>query len=66
MLGSYSIKYVLPTLLGEDNDQINYKSLNLVQNGTDAMNTYPKLANPDKVALLELIKAKLIEKDNAN
>jgi len=41
MKGSYSIKYVLPSLVPEMAQA--YKSLNGIQNGGDAMNAFPKL-----------------------
>jgi hypothetical protein len=43
MKGSYSIKYVLPALV-PDMAQA-YNNLELVQNGSDAMQAYPKLAS---------------------
>ena len=43
MRGSYSIKYVLPSLVPEMEKA--YKELDGVQNGGDAMRTYGKLAN---------------------
>jgi hypothetical protein len=42
MRGSYSIKYVLPALVPEMKNA--YKELDGVQNGGEAMQTYPKLA----------------------
>lgn len=42
--GSYSIKYVLPALFPND-DELNYKNLDLIQNGSDAMNSYENLIN---------------------
>ena len=42
MKGSYSIKYVLPSLVPEMAKA--YTELEYVQNGGDAMQTYPKLA----------------------
>ena len=42
MQGSYSIKYVLPSLVPEMAEA--YKSLNGIQNGGDAMNAFPKLS----------------------
>ena len=41
MKGSYSIKYVLPALIKE-NDELDYKKLN-IQNGSMAMNAFAKL-----------------------
>jgi len=43
MKGSYSIKYVLPSLVPEMAQA--YKSLNGIQNGGDAMNAFPKLSS---------------------
>ena len=43
MQGSYSIKYVLPSLVPEMAKA--YKSLSGIQNGSDAMNAFPKLSN---------------------
>lgn len=61
MQGSYSIKYVLPSLVPEM-DQA-YKSLNGIQNGSDAMNAFPKLYSMSskekektRIALLEYCK----------
>jgi len=61
MQGSYSIKYVLPSLVPEMEKA--YKNLNGIQNGGDAMNAFPKLStmHPDekeatRVALLEYCK----------
>ena len=45
MKGSYSIKYVLPSLVPEMAQA--YKELDAVQNGGDAMQTYAKLAHMD-------------------
>lgn len=61
MQGSYSIKYVLPSLVPEMAEA--YKSLNGIQNGSDAMNAFPKLSSMGTVekeetrtALLEYCK----------
>lgn len=61
MQGSYSIKYVLPSLVPEMEQA--YKSLNGVQNGNDAMNAFAKLSSmgkeekeETKMALLEYCK----------
>lgn len=61
MQGSYSIKYVLPSLVPEMAEA--YKSLNGIQNGSDAMNAFPKLSSMSKkekedtrTALLEYCK----------
>jgi hypothetical protein len=42
--GSYSIKYVLPSLCGTP-PELDYKQLDLVHNGGEAMAIYPKLAS---------------------
>lgn len=44
MHGSYSIKYVLPSLFPND-EELNYKSLDLVHNGTEAMDKFKELSN---------------------
>jgi len=44
MHGSYSIKYVLPALFPND-ESLNYHNLELVHNGTEAMNTFASLSN---------------------
>jgi len=61
MRGSYSIKYVLPALVPEMAKA--YEDLNGIQNGSDAMNAFPKLSsmNPEekektRKALLEYCK----------
>lgn len=61
MQGSYSIKYVLPSLVPEMAQA--YKSLNGIQNGSDAMNAFPKLSQMNetekeatRTALLEYCK----------
>ncbi|MCF6330839.1 MAG: DUF2779 domain-containing protein [Sulfurimonas sp.] len=61
MKGSYSIKYVLPSLVPKMEDA--YKNLNGIQNGSDAMNAFPKLSSMSveekretRVALLEYCK----------
>lgn len=61
MQGSYSIKYVLPSLVPEMAEA--YKSLNGIQNGSDAMNAFPKLSRMSagekeatRMALLEYCK----------
>jgi len=61
MQGSYSIKYVLPSLVPEMSKA--YKSLNGIQNGSDAMNAFPKLSSMSRekkeetrTALLEYCK----------
>lgn len=42
MRGSYSIKYVLPALFPND-ESLNYHNLNLIHNGSEAMNAFAKL-----------------------
>jgi hypothetical protein len=61
MQGSYSIKYVLPSLVPPMAEA--YKNLNGIQNGSDAMNAFPKLSSmgreekeETRVALLEYCK----------
>ena len=51
MQGSYSIKYVLPALVPEFEKA--YKDLELVHNGSEAMNAYANMSNlsdEDKIA----------------
>jgi len=55
--GKYSIKLVMPVLVPEMADA--YKQLNLVQNGGDAMNTFPKLMAMDESMRSEYRKALL-------
>ncbi len=43
MQGIYSIKYILPSLVPKMQEA--YKSLNGIQNGSDAMNAFPKLSS---------------------
>jgi len=45
--GKTSIKYVLPALFPDD-DTLNYKNLEMIQNGTDAMDAYKNLRTKDK------------------
>lgn len=40
--GSYSIKYVLPALFPND-ESLNYKNLDLIHNGSEAMNSFKNL-----------------------
>ena len=47
MSGSYSIKYVLPALFPND-ESLNYQNLELIHNGSEAMNTYAKLEEYSK------------------
>ena len=58
MQGSYSIKYVLPALFPNDKS-LDYKSLNNVHNGTEAMNAFKKLPKLDSQAKIELRKSLL-------
>lgn len=44
MHGSYSIKYVLPALFPND-ENLNYKNLDLIHNGEEAMNKFKELSN---------------------
>lgn len=47
MEGSYSIKYVLPALFPND-ESLNYHNLELIHNGSEAMNMYANLTNMSK------------------
>lgn len=47
MDGSYSIKYVLPALF-KDDPSLNYHNLDLVHNGSEAMDTFKKLGSYSK------------------
>ena len=47
MFGSYSIKYVLPALFPDD-ESLNYHNLDLIHNGSEAMNAYANLENLSK------------------
>ena len=47
MHGSYSIKYVLPALFPNE-ESLNYKNLELVHNGDEAMNIYARLGEYPK------------------
>ena len=47
MKGSYSIKYVLPALY-KDDEKLNYKNLEQIHNGTEAMSAYANLASYPK------------------
>ena len=42
MHGSYSIKYILPALFPND-ESLNYKNLDLIHNGSEAMNSFKNL-----------------------
>ena len=44
MHGSYSIKYVLPALFPND-EKLNYQNLELIHNGSEAMNSFANLSN---------------------
>ena len=46
MQGSYSIKYVLPALFPND-ESLNYQNLELIHNGSEAMNSFASLVNMD-------------------
>ena len=58
MDGSYSIKYVLPALFPND-PELNYKNLDLIHNGSEAMNTFAILGTMDKNEQEEYRKALL-------
>lgn len=47
MHGSYSIKYVLPALFPND-EKLNYKNLDLIHNGSEAMTSFQDLINKPK------------------
>lgn len=47
MHGSYSIKYVLPALFPDD-PSLNYKNLDLVHNGIEAMDSFNDLIGKTK------------------
>ena len=47
MHGSYSIKYVLPALFPDD-PSLNYHNLDMVHNGSEAMNSYSNLSSLSK------------------
>ena len=57
MKGSYSIKYVLPAL--NKKMQEAYKSLDVVQNGSQAMNAYANLSKEDEVSKVKIRKGLL-------
>lgn len=46
MHGSYSIKYVLPALFPND-ESLNYKNLELIHNGSEAMNSFVAMKDMD-------------------
>ncbi len=58
MKGSFSIKYVLPALFPNE-DSLNYHNLDLVHNGTEAMNTYKELSKLNAKEKIEKRKALL-------
>ena len=47
MHGSYSIKYVLPALFPNE-ESLNYKNLDLIHNGGEAMASFQDLVNKSK------------------
>ena len=47
MQGSYSIKYVLPALFPND-ESLNYHNLDLIHNGSEAMNSFATLQDQSK------------------
>ena len=47
MRGSYSIKYVLPALFPDD-DELNYHNLDMIHNGSEAMNAYVNISKLSK------------------
>ena len=51
MHGSYSIKYVLPALFPND-EKLNYQNLELVHNGSEAMDIFISLSNMKDEKLL--------------
>lgn len=53
MHGIYSIKYVLPSLYPND-PSLDYKNLDLVHNGSEAMNMFANMCNLDKDKQKEL------------
>lgn len=58
MDGSYSIKYVLPALFKGD-ESLDYHNLELVHNGSEAMETFKKLSDMDTIAKEKVRKALL-------
>ena len=58
MKGSYSIKYVLPSLFPNEED-LNYKNLDLIHNGSEAMNAFADLENKSKEEI-EYIRERLL------
>jgi len=59
MHGSYSIKYVLPALFPND-ETLNYQNLELIHNGTEAMNSFLELKDLEGEDL-EYIRDKLLK-----
>jgi len=59
MHGSYSIKYVLPALFPND-ETLNYQNLELIHNGTEAMNSFLELEDLEGEDL-EYIRDKLLK-----
>ena len=55
MHGSYSIKYVLPALFPDD-PTLNYHNLDMVHNGSEAMNSYANMGSLSKEEQTELRK----------
>ena len=47
MEGSYSIKYVLPALFPNE-ESLNYRNLDLIHNGSEAMTSYAKLSEKSR------------------
>lgn len=58
MHGSYSIKYVLPALFPND-PSLDYHNLNLIHNGSEAMNTFANLSSYSKEEQEEIRKCLL-------
>ena len=58
MGGTASIKAVLPAMFPRD-PELDYKALNLIQNGGDAMNAFPKLHEKKPEEIAEIRKALL-------
>ena len=55
MHGSYSIKYVLPALFPDD-PSLDYHNLDMVHNGSEAMNIFSNLGKYSKEEQLEIRK----------
>lgn len=58
MHGSYSIKYVLPALFPND-PSLDYHNLEMIHNGSEAMNTFAELGKMDKTKQEEVRKCLL-------